>query len=79
MNLRKLLQKAISSPANLRFRDLVALVEGFGFQLSRTSGSHHIFIHPGVREQSTFRMSAAKRNRIRFDRCSSWSSGIIFS
>jgi predicted RNA binding protein YcfA (HicA-like mRNA interferase family) len=25
-------------------------VEGFGFRLARTNGSHHIFIHPKVKE-----------------------------
>jgi predicted RNA binding protein YcfA (HicA-like mRNA interferase family) len=29
---------------------MVILVEAFGFRLSRTSGSHHIFIHPNVKE-----------------------------
>ncbi|MFH0964281.1 MAG: type II toxin-antitoxin system HicA family toxin [Planctomycetota bacterium] len=35
---------------NVSFRDMTALVERFGFHLSRTSGSHHIFSHPGVPE-----------------------------
>jgi len=26
------------------------LVESFGFELRRTSGSHHIFVHPDVPE-----------------------------
>ena len=26
------------------------LVEAFGFRLRRTSGSHHVFAHPEVRE-----------------------------
>ena len=26
------------------------LVEAFGFELRRTSGSHHVFSHPEVRE-----------------------------
>jgi len=26
------------------------VVEGFGFRLSRVSGSHHIYVHPGVPE-----------------------------
>ena len=26
------------------------LVEAFGFELRRTSGSHHVFVHPSVRE-----------------------------
>jgi len=25
-------------------------VEGFGFRLSRTEGSHHIFVHPEIPE-----------------------------
>lgn len=50
MNLDKLLRKALSSPANLRFEEICALAKGFGFRLSRISGSHHIFTHPAVRE-----------------------------
>ena len=50
MKPRKLLQKALSSPANLRFEDVCALARAFGFQLSRVSGSHHIFVHQNVRE-----------------------------
>ncbi|MFB3922608.1 MAG: type II toxin-antitoxin system HicA family toxin [Terriglobia bacterium] len=42
---RKLLQKALSSPANLRFEEVCALARAFGFRLSRVSGSHHIFVH----------------------------------
>jgi predicted RNA binding protein YcfA (HicA-like mRNA interferase family) len=29
---------------------MVILVEAFGFRLSRSSGSHHIFVHPEVTE-----------------------------
>ena len=47
---RKLLKKAIAGPNNLRFKEFVALVEAFGFRLSRVSGSHHIFVHSHVRE-----------------------------
>lgn len=50
MNSRKLLQKALSSPANLRFDEACALARAFGFHLSRVSGSHHIFVRQGVRE-----------------------------
>ena len=50
MNARKLLQKALSSPANLRFEEIGALALAFGFHLSRVSGSHHIYAHPDVRE-----------------------------
>jgi predicted RNA binding protein YcfA (HicA-like mRNA interferase family) len=47
---QKLLRKALTGSKNFRFSDMVALVEAFGFRLSRTSGSHHIFVHPDVDE-----------------------------
>ena len=50
MNPRKLLQKALASPANMRFEEACALASRFGFHLSRTRGSHHIFAHPRVPE-----------------------------
>jgi predicted RNA binding protein YcfA (HicA-like mRNA interferase family) len=31
--------------ANVTFADFVTVVEGFGFRLDRTSGSHHIYQH----------------------------------
>jgi len=43
-------QKALSSPKNVRFSEMVTLVEAFGFRLSRIKGSHHIFVHPQVGE-----------------------------
>jgi predicted RNA binding protein YcfA (HicA-like mRNA interferase family) len=46
----KLLQKALSSPANLRFDEACGLARAFGFHLSRVRGSHHIFAHQNVRE-----------------------------
>jgi predicted RNA binding protein YcfA (HicA-like mRNA interferase family) len=36
--------------ANVSFSDMQRLVEAFGFELRRTSGSHHVFVHPDVRE-----------------------------
>jgi hypothetical protein len=50
VNPRKLLKKALSSPANLRFEEACALARAFGFRLSRVGGSHHIFAHQNVRE-----------------------------
>lgn len=47
---RKLLAKAIESPASLRFRDLVFLAEAFGFEYCRGKGSHRIFKCEGVSE-----------------------------
>jgi len=46
----KLLQKILSGSRNVRFGNMVTLVKAFGFRLSRTSGSHHIFTRPGVYE-----------------------------
>ena len=50
MKNRKLLKKALTRPNNMRFAEMVRLVESFGFRLSRVRGSHHIFAHPKVRE-----------------------------
>ena len=51
MNRRKLLKKlAIGSVRNVAFVDMVNLVEGFGFVLSRVNGSHHIFAHTDICE-----------------------------
>ena len=50
MKPRKLLKRILSGSRNVRFDDMVALVEAFGFTLSRTSGSYHIFVHPDVEE-----------------------------
>ena len=47
---RKRLQKILAGSKNIRFSDMIDLVEGFGFRLSRTDGSHHIFVHPDIPE-----------------------------
>jgi hypothetical protein len=48
MNARKILVRAIASPANLRFSELTQLAEAYGFVLLRVSGSHHIFGRAGI-------------------------------
>jgi predicted RNA binding protein YcfA (HicA-like mRNA interferase family) len=50
MNRRKLLKKIIDGSKNIRFSDMVDLVRGFGFELARTEGSHHIFFRPDIPE-----------------------------
>ncbi len=50
MNRRKLLARILSGSTNVRFGDMVNLVEGFGFRISRVDGSHHIFVHPEIAE-----------------------------
>jgi predicted RNA binding protein YcfA (HicA-like mRNA interferase family) len=50
MNSRKLLQKILGGSKNIRFTEMVTLVESFGFKLNRTDGSHHIFSRPGIPE-----------------------------
>ncbi len=50
MNERKTLQKLLSGSRNIRFAEMTALVEAFGFHLARVQGSHHIFVHPEVPE-----------------------------
>lgn len=50
MNKRKLFERALVGSKNISFSDMIALVEAFGFRLSRIKGSHHIFTHPRVNE-----------------------------
>jgi len=50
MNKRKLLQRALAGSKNIRFADLVGLVEAFGFRRVRSRGSHQIYEHPDVAE-----------------------------
>ncbi len=47
---RKILQKLLSGSKNIRFSDMITLVEAFGFQLFRTNGSHNVFVHPDIPE-----------------------------
>jgi predicted RNA binding protein YcfA (HicA-like mRNA interferase family) len=48
MNKRKLFKKILSGSNNVRFDDVVIVVEAFGFRLSRVNGSHHIFVYDGI-------------------------------
>jgi predicted RNA binding protein YcfA (HicA-like mRNA interferase family) len=50
MNKRKLLEKVLAGSKNISFNELIALVESFGFYLSRVRGSHFIFVHPQIPE-----------------------------
>ena len=50
MNKRKLFRRVLAGSKNIRFADLVALAEAFGFETVRISGSHHIFEHLRIPE-----------------------------
>ena len=51
MDPRRLLARvARGQLANISFSDMQRLVEAFGFELRRTSGSHHVYVHSEVRE-----------------------------
>jgi len=51
VNQKKLLRKLVQGDFNnISFADIVRLIEAFGFKLSRTSGSHHIFTHSSICE-----------------------------
>ncbi|MCI0771579.1 MAG: type II toxin-antitoxin system HicA family toxin [Chloroflexi bacterium] len=51
MNRRRLLRRLTQGALrNVSFSDMMNLVEGFGFRLSRTSGSHHLFTHSNLTE-----------------------------
>jgi hypothetical protein len=51
MNRKRLLRRLSSGALrNVAFRDMVSLVEAFGFALVRVHGSHHVFARTGVAE-----------------------------
>lgn len=51
MDRKKLLRRlARGDYRNVAFGDLESLVRGFGFQIARTRGSHHIFRHGTIPE-----------------------------
>ncbi len=50
MKKQKILQKILNSPQNVKFDEMIGLIEAVGFRFSRISGSHHIFTHPDINE-----------------------------
>ena len=68
MNRRKLLKKILDGSKNIRFSDMINLMEGFGFSLDRVSGSHHIFMHPDVKELVNLQNVGGRLSHIRSDR-----------
>lgn len=52
MNPKRLLKRLeAGSFENVKFRDLVRLVEAFGFELRGQTGSHRIYKHPTLHEK----------------------------
>lgn len=47
---RKLFEKMLNSPKNIRFEEFILLLEAFGFVQDRVRGSHHIFVHDDIIE-----------------------------
>ena len=50
MKRSKLLQRLLSGSKYIKFSEVVACAEAFGFELVRISGSHHIYVHPDIPE-----------------------------
>ena len=50
MHPKKLLNKILNNNRNIRFADMLKLVTAYGFELKRINGSHHIYIHPNIKE-----------------------------
>jgi predicted RNA binding protein YcfA (HicA-like mRNA interferase family) len=51
MQPRKLLARITRGDVqNVAFGDFCRLIEGFGFTLVRTAGSHRIYVHPAIPE-----------------------------
>lgn len=50
LNKKKLLQRIINNSKNVKFNEFVLLIESFGFSLTRTEGSHHIYKNIKIQE-----------------------------
>jgi predicted RNA binding protein YcfA (HicA-like mRNA interferase family) len=50
MNKQKMLEKIYNNNKNVRFGDFTLIVEAFGFNQVRVSGSHHMYWRDGVNE-----------------------------
>lgn len=45
---QKLYQRLLNNQKNIKFNQLVALIEAFGFELDRIKGSHHTYKHASI-------------------------------
>ena len=50
MNPNKILKKILEGNKNIRFAEMVALIQSYDFYLSRSSGSHHIYVNREINE-----------------------------
>ncbi len=46
MRARKIYEKLLVNPQNVRFADFCKVVKAFGYRHDRTKGSHQIYEHP---------------------------------
>jgi len=69
MNKRKLLEKILAGPKNVRFSDLVALLKAAGFQQIRIRGSHQLFAHPQIPELVNLQKRGAKAKPYHVRQC----------
>ncbi len=47
---QRVFRKLISGSLDIRFDEFVLVLQRFGFVLDRVQGSHHVFVHPNIRE-----------------------------
>ncbi len=51
MNRKKLLIRiTLGALQNVSFKDMINLINGFGFQVKNVRGSHHVFMHADIPE-----------------------------
>ena len=62
-NCDKLLDRARSSQANFRFKDLCSLAECHGFVFDHIRGGHHIYKRPGWPKVMNFQNRKGKAQR----------------
>ncbi len=66
--LDKLFARLLANPRqSIAFRDFEKLMQAFGFELARTTGSHRIYVHPNLMRPFPIQPDGkdAKRNQVR--------------
>jgi predicted RNA binding protein YcfA (HicA-like mRNA interferase family) len=61
---RKLLARMRNNPRNVRFSDLVLLVEAAGFEFKRQVGSHRQYWHPTAHEALNLQPDANPKAKV---------------
>lgn len=59
--IKKLEERIRNNPKDVKFADIVKLLEHYGFENKTINGSHHNFIHPDLEQSITEMVTLPKK------------------